>query len=304
MTIESPVAVAICTFNRPQRLRDLLATLAQRTHGEVASPTLPVVVVDDSDVGTARPVVDAVDGPLSVRYVHTGSADISTARNAALTTAAEMARYVACIDDDCVPQDGWLRELLRISETGADIVVGHRQFVADDDAPAWLRQEPFLAENAVYPDGSVPSVGNIANVLIKSDWLRTSGIRFRSDLGHLGGEDMVFLSDAAAAGADTRFAAYSVVLEPCEPRRQLYGYQLWRQFWLGNNEAHIAARVGGLSRPRLVLRSLRRMGRGVVWPLRASAQRRRPETHWAFALFASGAGLFLGAIGIAVRHRS
>jgi hypothetical protein len=265
---------------------------------------VPVVVVDDSDTGTARSVVDASRGTMDVRYVHTGASDISTARNAAVVTAAGLARYVACIDDDCVPTDGWLPELLRIAETGADIVVGHRQFVANEDAPTWLKTEPFLQENALYADGSVPTVGNIANALIRSEWLRTSGVRFRSDLGHLGGEDMVFLSDASAAGAETRFAARSVVLEPCDARRGSYRYQLWRQFWLGNNEAQIADRVGMVNRPRLLLRGARRVGRGLVWPIGAVAHRGRLEGHWAFALVMSGAGLVLGAMGVAVRHRS
>jgi glycosyltransferase involved in cell wall biosynthesis len=302
MTRERPVAVAICTYNRPEQLRALLAMLAPTS--DATLPDTAVVVVDDSKGATAREVVDRAGEKLDVHYVHTGASDISTARNAAVATAAELASYVACIDDDCIPESGWLRELLRIAETGADIVVGHRQFVADEDAPEWLKTEPFLQENALYADGSVPTSGNIANVLIKSDWLRASGVRFRSDLGHLGGEDMVFLSDAAAAGAQSRFAAHSVVLEPCDGRRQTYRYQLWRQFWLGNNEAHIAARVGAVSRPRLVLRSARRVCRGLVWPVRAVARRGHPEGHWAFALVMSGAGLFLGAMGVAVRHRS
>ena len=240
-----------------------------------------------------------------VVYVHTASGDISTARNAALSTGVELAPFVVCVDDDCVPQPGWLAELLRVeNESDAAIVVGHHQFVPTESSPTWLRREPFLQEHPLYEDGAVPVVGNMSNVLIRSSWLASTGVRFNPDLGRLGGEDMVFFADAKAAGAEIRFAAGSVVFEPCDARRSTFRYQLWRQVWLGNNEAQINARTGELRRSRLAVRGLRRVARGLVWPLRALAKNRRLELRWALALAASGVGLVAGAAGVQMAHRA
>ena len=299
------IAVAICTYNRPRLLGSLLETVEAIRRADLGDGGIHVVVVDDSPTGSARTVVEAAGPPGTVHYRATAAGDISLARNTAVATAAALAPFVVCIDDDCLPQPGWLSELMRVAnETDAAIIVGHRRFVPSEESPRWLRHEPFLQENELYPDGAVPVIGNMANVLIRSAWLVDSGIRFRTDLGRLGGEDMVFFADARAAGAEIRFAARSVVLERCDANRSTYRYQLWRQLWLGNNEAQINARTGDLGRARLCLRGLRRALRGVVWPIRCLLQRRRPQLRWSLALVASGAGMVAGAAGVRFTHRS
>jgi succinoglycan biosynthesis protein ExoM len=304
--VRADVSVAICTYDRPLLLQRLLDAVSSVARIDASGDRIAIVVVDDSPNGSALPIAErARDTFAEVAYVHTGSGDISTARNAALSKGVELAPFVVCVDDDCVPQPAWLAALLRVANVwAADIVVGHRQFVPTDSSPSWLRREPFLRENPEYPDGSVPVVGNMANVLIRSSWLVSSGVRFNPELGRLGGEDMVFFADARAAGAEIRFAADSVVFEPCDSRRSTFRYQLWRQTWLGNNEAQISARTGEFGRARLALRGLRRVARGMGWPLRAFGHRRSPELRWAVALAASGVGLIMGAVGIEIAHRS
>jgi succinoglycan biosynthesis protein ExoM len=300
------VAVAICTYNRPVLLGRLIDEVGAIARADAPDRRVPIVVVDDSPDGSAREVVErASHAGADVHYTHSASGDISTARNTAVCAAAGLAPFVACVDDDCIPQPGWFAESFAVAnEWNATIVVGHRQFVATDHSPRWLRDEPFLDENERYPDGSVPTVGNMANVLIRSSWFLDSGVRFRPDLGRLGGEDMVFFADAKASGAEIRFAARSVVLEPCDARRSTFRYQMWRQAWLGNNEAHISARTGDHGRVRLAVRGGRRILRGVAWPVVSFARTRRFQLRWAAALVASGAGLVAGACGVEMIHRS
>jgi hypothetical protein len=198
-----------------------------------------------------------------------------------------------------------LAELLRVAgQFEADLVVGHRQFVPTAHSPSWLRQEPFLLENERYEDGAIPTVGNVANVLISSSWLRRSGVEFHHELGRLGGEDMVFFDAARRSGAEIRFAARSVVTEPCDERRSTLRYQLWRQAWLGNNEAHIDQRTREYGRLRLVLRGCRRLVRGLGWPFVSMQRHRTLQLRWAMGLVASGGGLIAGALGLEMRHRS
>ncbi len=306
MTDPTTVAIAICTYRRPAQLHELLRTIAESESAKDGVVSA-IVVVDDSPEREAAAVVSAARASLgpdvTLRYESTASGDVSVARNRAISVARELAPYVACIDDDCLPRAGWVPELLRIARsTGAAIVVGHRQFVAPDDAPRWLRSEPFLAENAQYPDASDPTLGNVANVLLRSGWLADHQVAFRRELGVTGGEDMVFLADARAAGAQVRFAASSVVLEPLDPARCTLSYQLWRQMWLGNNEAEIDRQTGAVGGIRLLLRGGRRVGRGLAHPFVRLAGRRAPQWRWALALAGNGVGLMLGVGGVRMRH--
>jgi succinoglycan biosynthesis protein ExoM len=300
------VAIAICTYNRSAELRSLLrrvATLASVDLG--GAERFRIVVVDDSRDSNAAPIIDEFRAEVGtiVELIKTASGDVSKARNAAITAASADTDFVVCIDDDCLPHPGWLAALLVVAEaTSADVIVGHRQFVAPDDAPRWLREEPFAVENALYPDRSDPTFGNTANVMIRSAWLRSSNVAFRKELGRSGGEDMVFVDDARKKGAIVRFAAGSVVDEPYDRGRTTLGYHLWRQMWLGNNEAAINGHTHELSRARLVLRGARRCLSGLARPVRRVATGESAQLRWALARILSGIGLIAGAAGLRVSH--
>ncbi|MDO8361985.1 MAG: glycosyltransferase family 2 protein [Actinomycetota bacterium] len=301
------VVVAVCTFRRNSQLAALIERIDGLAGTEVADGTIAMVVVDDSPEGGAAEVVARLraDVAMPLEYRHTASADIAIARNCAIETAMALGEFVACLDDDCVPDPGWLRELLRVARARhADIVVGHRVFFAAPEAPSWLSSEPFLEENALYADESVPSSGNTANVLLRSGWLAASGVRFRAEFGKVGGEDMVFFADAGAVGAEIRFAAGSVSHEPCDGRRATFRYQLWRQAWLGNNEAVINRSTHAVAPLRLLLRGAKRTARGVLHPVIRLAHRSSPQFRWALAFAGRGVGLILGVFGVRVQHRS
>lgn len=300
------VTVAVCTFRRNDRMASLVRLVDRLAATEIPGGSVRVLIVDDSPQGGAADLADELreQSSITVDYFASAAADISVARNHALRLGAADSDFVACLDDDCVPNPGWLRELLRIAdEQQADVVVGHRQFVAGPAAPSWLRNEPFLAENLRYTDGSVPDRGNTANMLVRSSWQQSSGVRFRAELGQLGGEDMVFFADASAVGANVRFAAESICNEPCDGRRATFRYQAWRQVWLGNNEAAINRSTREVSRRRLVARGAKRVAMGLAHPITRLMQRRSPQWRWSVALVGHGLGLMLGTAGIRLRHR-
>lgn len=299
--------VAVCTFRRNEQLGALVRRIDALAPSEVPDGSIGMTIVDDSPEGSAAAAVEAVraEVQLEIEYHHTASANIAVARNRAIEGAMARGEFVACLDDDCVPEPGWLRELLRVAAArDADIVVGHRAFFAAPGSPAWLSSEPFLEENVIYPDESVPTSGNTANVLLRSRWLATSGVRFRTEMGTVGGEDMVFFADATAVGAEVRFAAGSVSNEPCDGRRTTLCYQWWRQLWLGNNEALINRRTKAVAPWRLLLRGGKRTFAGLLHPARRLLHRSSPQWRWGVALCARGAGLVLGVLGVRLRHTS
>lgn len=95
--------VAICTRDRPDDLRRCLAGLAR-----LPDEGQEILVIDSaSQLRGTRSVVDefAADLP-TLRYVRLEQRGLNRARNAALTQAR--GEIVAFIDDDAVPDAGWL----------------------------------------------------------------------------------------------------------------------------------------------------------------------------------------------------
>ena len=75
--MSAPVAVAICTYNRPLLLDRLIVAVVAIAAAELPDQRVPVVVVDDSREGSARSVVESSPHAETLRYVHTASGDIS-----------------------------------------------------------------------------------------------------------------------------------------------------------------------------------------------------------------------------------
>lgn len=298
------VNVVVCTYRRPEvlaRLLDRLVEVAAAAH-DVAS--LGIGIVDDDPDGSARAVATAAADRFErgVQYVNTASGNISVARNAAIDLG-RAAQWIAMTDDDCLPTGEWLAELLGVHDrTAADVVCGACVDEAPPGAPRWLLDEPFLDELATGPDGSVTTAGHVKNLLVATELLERTGIRFDESLGRVGGEDAKFLRDLDTAGADRRFAPAAVVSEQLPAARATLAYQLRRRYWYGNTEAVTMRTNDHASRLRLLAGGLKLIATAIVRPV--DRLRRRRQLQWRYALseLLRGVGRCLGAFGITVDH--
>jgi succinoglycan biosynthesis protein ExoM len=302
--LPADVAVGMCTFRRPAELRRLVELLPARL-AESDERSFRIVIFDDSPEGSGQPAIESLPYELRslIVYEHLGGQNISKARNRVLELCTALSEWVLLIDDDCTPDPRWLQYMREVQiATGADIVTGRRLLVAPPNAPLWLTSQPFL-EYPDYADGEEPEFGNTNNTLIRSAWLRASGLRFRIELGVTGGEDMAFFYDARQLGVTLRYSAKSVVSELWSPLRLTYRYQLRRNLWLGNNQATIATTTGQYTRGRLFLRGARRMLNYSITPFARIMRRQPPRWRWTLATIAEATGLVIGAIGLQLRHR-
>ena len=280
MTDGAALCVAICTFRRPNELRQLLEHLGRQRFAAVAPSELHLLVVDNAPEGGATDVVGSRCEPFSgVTHVHAGASNIAVARNAVLDHVPSGIRFVACIDDDELPEPEWLDELLRVQRsTAAPFVIGPVRPVLPTDAPGWLVEGRFydLYELA---DGAALEEGLTGNALLDIDVVRRLGLRFDERLGLAGGEDQLFFRQAHAAGASIRFAAGAVVYEPVPAARTTVRYLLRREFRKGN--------------------TLGLFDRGAPgWP------KGRPLRRAATALKWAGTGAVVGAGGLVGRDRA
>ncbi len=155
------IEICICTFRRPS----LIETL-QSLEGSKAEIPVSILVVDNDDTASAKPVVDrfAARSDLGVSYVHCPGANISIARNGALAHAR--ARYLAFLDDDETAGPKWVDRLMRLmSKTSAAVVLGPVQAVYEPNAPNWMKRANIHATRPVFVEEQIKT-GYSCNVLI------------------------------------------------------------------------------------------------------------------------------------------
>jgi predicted dehydrogenase/GT2 family glycosyltransferase len=102
------MSVVVPTFERPGPLATLLEALACQ---RLPRDAFEVIVVDDSGAGSIADIVHAFADRLDVRLLVEPHRGCAGARHAGSTRAT--GSHLVFIDDDCVPEPGWLLELRR-----------------------------------------------------------------------------------------------------------------------------------------------------------------------------------------------
>ncbi len=302
------IAVYICTYKRNEKLRRLLDSFHTAALHAGARCQVGIVVVDDNVDGRAKQVVADFphDFELGLHYRHTGSGNISIARNTGLEACLEIADWAGMVDDDEVVVPGWFDAFFDVQQrTGCDAVTGPVYIRYPEDAPQWLSDQPFAEIGAppVHDDGEQVPVCSTGNSIIRASFLRDNpAIRFREDLGTIGGEDMVFYMTAMAAGMDARHSTHGIAYGVEGPERATWKYQLRSSFWMGNTEYVTNIEAGRATPFRLFLRGAKRLVGIAARPFARLSQGERPQFRYAVAMSARAIGLMLGPLGVRVAH--
>lgn len=232
-TLERPVLVTIPTFRRPSLLGDLVTAIRSQAEREVEA-VVRIVIVDNDPDETARPVAQEFD----VGYVAEHEPGIAAVRQRALDIA-EPGELVVMIDDDLVPEEGWLRALVATwQEHRATVVMGFVRYVWPPGtdplivAGGFMRRRPFA-------DGAV--LGHVAtgNVLIDVDQIRSLGVTFDRSLGLAGGEDSLFGKSVLTAGG-TAVASTSTAQDQIPVERTTWPFVRGRAIGHGQTTVYVA----------------------------------------------------------------
>lgn len=301
------VVVAICTYHRNEALEKLLSELVRTARSNADAVDLGVVVSDDSAEQLARELVMSFDSrfKLGATYRHSGARNISKARNLAIETAAAIADWVAMTDDDCEPGESWLAELLRIqAETDAQVVTGPLVRRAPPGSPKWIVEQPFLALcQFTARDGEELGQAFTNNSMISARVLIDNpDLRFDTDFGRIGGEDMVFYRQVARAGHKICFARNALVFENEGVERLTLTYQLRRFFWYGNTSV-LTSIEQGFSRNRMAVHGFATVMRALAYPIGRAIKGNQPHLLYSLARIFEGFGKLAGVAGIRVPHR-
>ena len=210
------VAVCVVTYLRPKGLARLLEGVRALRFDRVDAPSLEIVVVDNDPNGGAREVCRSLADtlPWPLRYANETRRGVSQARNRAVDEArAAGAEWIAFIDDDEVPDEHWLDELLRVQrEYEADVVAGPVPPVFEGGAPAWVERGGFFAPRTFETGTRVEHPG-AGNVLLRTSLLDGMDAPFDERFALTGGEDTHLFLRLARAGAVMVWAEEAIAHE-------------------------------------------------------------------------------------------
>ena len=295
------VAICVCTYKRPPILGRLLERLELVVRDADELAEVVIAIADDDPAGSAAEVARsfAPRFPLGLHHVVSASGNIAIARNRVLELGLEHGDWLAITDDDCMPDEDWLRQLLVVQRAHqADAVSGCCVDEPPPDAPSWLSSEPFLDDFSTGSDGMPIEMGALKNTLVSADFLRRTGIRFDVEFGRSGCEDAMFFYTTHEAGLDLRYAADAVVREKVPPERATLSYQLRRRLWYGNTEAQTAIASGRTTRGRMAASGVKKAVAGAIRPVVRAVRREPPQLRFALSEVLQGVGRVLGSGGV------
>ncbi len=298
--------VCVCTCNRPELLAQLIQAVERNATAVKSWLHVGMVIVDDSLLETARTTVEKFSATfdLGLIYLTTASGNISVARNTALDAGVPLADWLLMTDDDCEPVDNWVELMVNsITTHSVDAVTGPQQLRPQPSSPQWMTEQPFFERTDAFHAGETITTGSTFNFGIRSQWLAEHPhVRFREDLGKLGGEDAVFFNQATGEGMQMVFDASALVYETLTPQRSNYAYLIRSQFWVGNSEGKTNLYLGSASKPRLFARGTKRAAKFAAAPFVHLAKLRAPQFRYNASRVVNACGLITSAFGIEIRH--
>lgn len=289
------VLVAVTTFRRTELLPPLVAAI--RGAAGDAGARMRIVFVDNDPERSAS----AIAADLGVDYVSEAAPGIAAARQAALD-AARPGELVAMVDDDVVPQPGWLDALLRVwAAEHPAVVMGYVEYVWPEGTDPWIVSGGFMRRRRRVTGQRLDALAT-GNVLVDAAQVERLGVRFDSSLGLAGGEDMLFGRAVLAAGGSIIASADSVVRDEVPVARTTREFVRRRTISQGQMRTRLLSRASSAPR-RLFLRGahlLGGVGRLIVFSARGALARLRGDTAAHAVLtrrtwFAQGR--ILGAVG-------
>lgn len=233
------VIVCVCTFRRPEGLRDLFQSF--QTLVVPDDMRVRFAVIDNDEHPSSRAAFEDLASalPWPAQYIHEPEPGIPAARNRALQDAGR-AGYLVFVDDDETVSPHWLAELWRVARTtNATFVQGPVEMRVAEEKDRWWLKSIFFRPRT-FPDGAPRHESWTNNVMVDLDFVSRMECRFDDNLRFDGGSDTLFFQDIIRNGGSGAFAAKAWVAEVQTPARLTWKWAINRQFRYGTTRARVA----------------------------------------------------------------
>ena len=297
------VAVGICTLNRPEGLDRALAGLMRQCLADARGPEVSVIVVDNSAEGRAADQVGSLSAAkpsASIVYVHEPRRGLANARNAALDAALSRgADFLLFIDDDEVPESGWLAAMVAAMDDPSAVGAVSPVYPLFTAPPDGLPPDAYATVAQVQ--GGRIKAGYTSSCIIRMSAVRRCGCRFDAAYNESGGEDTDFFDKLLSGGGRLAWAGDARVVESVPVQRMSVRWLTRRWYRTGLVEAKslIARRPGAggyaAALSRGIVRVAAGLGRSAIAVV--SAPGRRDAVVASLYTVCRGAGYLAGAFG-------
>lgn len=234
--------ICICTFKRPQKLKELLNKL----HIFINHIEVKIIVVDNDQVPSAKVVCDEFP---EVVYLHEIEPGVAAARNRALHFAlSKPTEFILFIDDDEIISEYWFENMVNCQKRfDADIIAGPVESVFSDNT----QNLKYFFSRPNYPTGTIIKYWGAGNVMLRRSVVEKIG-RFNEILPGYGGEDTDYSSRCTKNGISALWCAEAKVYEHTDKERANFKWIMRRSYnsgfiityvELSNNTSSITSRL-------------------------------------------------------------
>jgi glycosyltransferase involved in cell wall biosynthesis len=283
------ISAIICTFKRPDYLRQALRSVCEQS---LPRTQYEIIVVDNAvDPMIEQIVKEFADDELNLRYVPEAETGLSRARNTGLRAAS--GRYVAYLDDDARAEHRWLEALVdAFEQTPAPAAVGGRVWLDwHGEKPGWVPERHLSLYTYVDHGESAHALRNDeylvgANLAFERAALNSVG-GFDPKLGRQGtvllsGEESAIIAALQESAAVVYYEPAAVVWHSVDQSRRKPSWLLRRLFWDGASQPLLDQPAPARSRRTTSLnayRDLRQCGRW-TWEILVAVLRGRKSSAW------------------------
>jgi glycosyltransferase involved in cell wall biosynthesis len=252
------VSIVVCAYNRAARVATLLENL--NTQSPPPKHEVEIIVVDNNSRDATRRVVEgaATRSPYAISYVHERQQGLSFARNRGI--GESRGDWIAFLDDDSVPQPGWLRNLFTgLEALGCQVGGGPIYAIWPRRTPPWVARKgrywfkPMFCHtdhgsaSFLFPKG-VCDLGGPNMAFHRS--IPPALFRFDTSLGKVegrgeGGEETYLFDRLVREGLRAGYVANAAVCHPIDCRRFWPRHALAYAYWCGYSNGLIEGRRGG-----------------------------------------------------------
>lgn len=240
---EEGASIIIPTYKRPESLEIALRSVM---NSPLADRPLEIIVADNDPAGSAKKrVFDLMaKAEAEMRYIHVPDPGVSNARNGAMDAAR--GRYIAFLDDDMEALEGWLEQLIRVSQHySAGLCFGPitAQMPHPED-PLNRHMQAFFSRLSDDDEGLISDPYGTGGSLIDLKLCRMPHPVFNPDLNQTGGEDDFLFQHLIATGTSIAWAPKAMSYEHVPPSRVTESYLWKRNFAFGQGPTQGAADKG------------------------------------------------------------
>lgn len=263
------ISVAICTYNRVNRLQKTIQALSNQS---LPQSQFEILVIDNASTDDTQIIVKQTQTHLpNLHYIYEPVQGLSRARNTAMQAAK--APYISYLDDDAIPCQRWVEEILNtfLTITPTPVGIGGPIYPLWETAsPIWMDPEmEFLFSILDYGDQphwlQFPKFPFGANVSYQRESLIQSG-GFKESLGRKGKqllscEEYLVNRTLTKAGGRFYYVPQASVEHWIPANRTQTRWLLQRSYWQGRSEAVVDSFVGK-SRQRQLWDSISKLFQG------------------------------------------